>query len=439
MPAGRRAGGCSRVSRYPMTALQLLLWINASLALQALAFGSVAFYRYSRAYRALRRRAADHGVSEADLSIATPPMPKSGPAWSGFREFVVQRKELEDPSGSVCSFYLAPADSRPLPTFHPGQFLTLRIDPGGQGQDRMPVIRCYSLSDRPQTDLYRISIKRALPPPNCSLTPPGVASNHLHDGVKVGDRLSVRAPSGHFYLDDGAGPIVLIAGGIGITPLLSMMNAALHAEPTREVWLFYGVRSGAEHAMKAHLSAMAAQYPSLHLHVCYSRPDPGDVADRDFHHRGHVDLALLRTTLPLRPFQFYVCGPRQMMETLVPSLQDWGVPPSRIHYEAFGPASLARRERAGEGADQETKPLTVTFRRSGTQALWDGRASSLLEFAESLGVKVESGCRAGSCGSCQVTLEAGEVQYDQLPDFDPNPGDCLLCISRPRTDVVLQA
>ena len=133
----------------------------------------------------------------------------------------------------------------------------------------------------------------------------------------------MRAPSGHFYLNDGAGPIVLIAGGIGITPLLSMMNAALHVDPPREMWLFYGVRSGAEHAMKAHLSAMAAQYPSLHLRVCYSRPDPGDVAGRDFHHRGHVDLALLRTTLPLRPFQFYVCGPRQMMETLVPGLEDW--------------------------------------------------------------------------------------------------------------------
>ena len=421
-----------------MTVFQLLLWINAALVVQATVFGSIAFYRHWQNYHALRERAREQGGTEADFTIPAPAMRGSEPAWRGFREFLVQRKELEDPSGSVCSFYLAPADGQPLPTFHAGQYLTFQIDLGASGETRKPIVRCYSLSDRPLPGYYRISVKRALPPPHIPGALPGIASNHFHDHVRIGDRLNVRAPSGHFYLPDGAEPIVLIAGGIGITPMLSMINATLHSGRRRDVWLFYGVRCGLEHAMRTHLNGMAAQHRGLNVQICYSRPGTADAEGRDYQHRGHVDLALLRSTLPLRPFHFYVCGPRQMMETLVPALEDWGVPSERIHYETFGPASLGHREREVPTTDLAAEPVTVTFTKSGTQALWDGRASSLLEFAEGLGLKVESGCRAGSCGSCQVTLEAGEVLYDQRPEFDLIPGDCLLCISRPRTDVVLQ-
>jgi hypothetical protein len=218
-----------------------------------------------------------------------------------------------------------------------------------------------------------------------------------------------------------------------------MLNAALHERSQREMWLFYGVRNAAEHAMRAHLNALSEQRPRFHLHVCYSRPDEAEVKGRDYHHRGHIDLALLRMSLPLRPFHFYICGPRQMMETLVPALEDWGVPLPRIHYEAFGPASLARHARNEEAAKQPAPAWTVTFKKSGQHAIWDGQAASLLDFAEGLGLSVDSGCRAGSCGSCQVTIEHGEVQYQQRPEFDLKPGNCLLCISRPRTDIVLLA
>lgn len=421
-----------------MTALQLLLWINAALAVQATLFGSIAFYRHWRSYGALRKRALEQGATEAELADPVPASSVSEPAWTGYREFVVQRKELEDPSGSVCSFYLVPADGRPLPPFRAGQFLTFRFDVSGGAVSNKAIVRCYSLSERSLPDHYRISVKRALAPARAPEALSGIASNYLHDHVRIGDRLSVRAPSGHFFLQEGTDPVVLIAGGIGITPMLSMLNTALQGAREREVWLFYGVRNGEDHAMKAHLNAMAQRHPSLHLRVCYSQPGANDAEGRDYHHRGHVDLALLRLTLPLRPFHFYVCGPRPLMESVVPALEDWGVPPGRIHYEAFGPASLGTRRREGGTGETEDKAMTVRFTQSGTEALWDPRATSLLEFAEGLGLKVESGCRAGSCGSCQVTLESGEVQYEQRPEFDPAPGDCLLCISRPRTNIVLR-
>ena len=134
----------------------------------------------------------------------------------------------------------------------------------------------------------------------------------------------------------------------------------------------------------------------------------------DYHHRGWIDLQLLRATLKLMRYQFYVCGPRQMMETLVPALAEWGVASDDIYYESFGPASLIKHENATRQvttAETTAQAFTVTFSKSGKSIPWDPAADSLLEFAEANGIEVESGCRAGSCGSCQTGLPAGEVDY----------------------------
>ena len=108
--------------------------------------------------------------------------------------------------------------------------------------------------------------------------------------------------------------------------------------------MFFGVRSGAEHIMKGHLDALQKAHANFHLHVCYSRPSDGDVLGVDYQHRGHADIQLLRSTLPFGRYQFYVCGPKPMMETLVPATRGRGESHrSDIHYESFGPASLTRR------------------------------------------------------------------------------------------------
>ena len=374
-----------------------------------------------------------------------PDMPTNGPSfsgagWTGFREFSVQRRDFEDQSRSICSFYLVPCDGKPLPPFRPGQFLTFRLGVDEPAKDKPKnIVRCYSLSDSPRPDYYRVSIKRVLAPPDHPDVPPGVSSGFFHDHVQVGDRLMIRPPSGHFHLiEDEPLPIVLIGGGIGVTPMLSILNSVLERGVEREVWLYYGVRNGSEHIMKGHLQALAERHDNLHLHVCYSAPGEDEVEGVDYDHHGRVDLPLLRNTLRLARYQFYVCGPKPMMESLVPGLEEWGVDSGDIHYESFGPATLTKHEKPTSAAT-DTQPVNITFSRSGKRLSWNPAAGSLLEFAEANGIDVDSGCRAGSCGSCQTVLAAGQVEYGQQPDADIEPGHCLLCIATPSCDLVLEA
>ncbi len=424
-----------------MTSLSLLLWIVAGIALQLAIYLGIGFLRHWQDYQALHDRA--DGLDLPVAGDASPEIEEAiPPAWPGYRTFRVARKLVEDGAGSVCSFYLVPEDGQALPPFLPGQFLTFGLDlPALSGGGTEQVIRCYSLSDAPRADSYRISVKRVPSPEGCEV-PPGRSSNHFHDQVASGSRLQVRAPAGHFHIDRGDAPVVLIGGGIGITPMLSMLNGCLAEQPGREVWLFYGVRHGGETVMKSHLEALAAAHPNFHLHLCFSAPRPEEVAGRDYQHRGRVDVDLLRMQLPLKPYHYYICGPTAMLESLVPALDDWGVPDARIHFEAFGPASIRRKQAAPAAASPTGEPeagLAVTFAKSGKQLQWQPAAGSLLDFAEANGIAVNSGCRAGSCGTCQTTIRSGEVAYRQAPDFDPEPGTCLLCVCTPKTGVTLEA
>jgi ferredoxin len=128
-----------------------------------------------------------------------------------------------------------------------------------------------------------------------------------------------------------------------------------------------------------------------------------------------------------------------MMETLVPDLSAWGVPDSNIHYETFGPSSLTKQEKPRLVEAETPSELTVTFSKSEKTVQWNNSAASLLEFAEENGIPIDSGCRAGSCGCCQTTIESGELEYVQSPDIDPEQGTGLLCVSVPKTHLTLSA
>lgn len=400
----------------------------------------IVFWRHWQNYQTLRVNAADLNLPLQQPMPASEEIPT---AWAGWRNFRVERKVFEDAAHTICSFYLVPEDGLALPPFHPGQFLTFCLEIPDDHGGNESIIRCYSLSDSPRPDCYRVSIKRA-PAPSGSDFPPGRASGFFHEQVGIGSSLKVRAPAGHFYLDHGNHPVVLIGGGIGITPMLSMLSWSLKEHPEREIWLFYGVRQAQELIMKAQLLALAAAHSNFHLHICCSNPQANEVSGRDYQHHGRIDLALLRQKLALKPYHFYICGPTPLMETLVPALDDWGVPNSHIHFEAFGPASIKRRK--GDATDHlipasdlESSGIVVNFARSGKQIAWQPGAGNLLEFAEANGISVDSGCRAGGCGACQTTIQAGEVAYSQAPDFDPEPGNCLLCVCAPKTSLTLEA
>lgn len=415
-----------------MTVLQLLALISAALLMQ-LAAGLAWAWRRQRPGRA---DAKDDAKDDA-----VPPQ-RSGAAWEGWREFRVIRREQEDRARTQCSFHLRPVDGRPLPDFAPGQFLTFLLTPDGHASaatdGRPSVTRCYSLSDGPDPAHYRVTIRRVLPPAEHPDVAPGLASNHFHDHVQEGDVVLAKAPSGHFRLDpDPTAPVVLIAGGIGITPLMSMLLWIGTRQPRRVVHLYYGLRNGDEHVFRDAMAQTAATLAAFSLHIVYSRPTATDVLGRDYQHAGHVDLALLRRTLPRGGHQFYVCGPPAMMQVLVPGLLAWGVPLADLHFEAFGPASVRLPGRP-EPMATGTRGLEVHFRRASRTLTWDGKDDSLLDFAERHGIAVESGCRSGACGSCETQVLQGSVEYGRDPDHDVAPGHCLLCIGRPGTALALE-
>ncbi|MEB0140649.1 MULTISPECIES: 2Fe-2S iron-sulfur cluster-binding protein [unclassified Undibacterium] len=424
-----------------MTSLTLLLLITLAIVLQLTIYLSYNFWQHWRIFQVLRRQA-----NESDLPIAYDAglvsEQKKSLAWNGLRTFRVSSKTTEDELGLICSFFLVPEDGLALPPFYPGQFLTFQIDLLASAGDANGVseriIRCYSLSDAPAADGYRISVKRALPPAHCQV-PEGRGASYFHDQVEVGRRLQVRAPAGHFYIDRSMAPVVLIAGGIGITPMMSMLNCTLPQQPGREVWLFYGVRQQNELVMRAHLEHLAADYPQFHLRFCFSDTEAiADAADLGCQYRGRIDVTLLRRQLPLKPFHYYICGPTPMLESLVPALKEWGVPQNRIHFESFGPASIPRNNTAALAAEQSDTGIVVSFALADKQVPWQAGSATLLDFAEENGIAVNSGCRTGSCGSCQTTILAGEVAYLQSPDYDPEVGTCLLCVCRPKTSVSLE-
>lgn len=352
---------------------------------------------------------------------------KSESSWNGFRKFRIVDKVTE--AADVVSFHLSPHDGKPLPPFVPGQYLTFQLTVPGQAK---PVVRCYSLSERPGiADRYRVTIKRV---------PGGVGSNHFHDALKVGDIVDVKAPAGQFCLDlQKQTPAVFIAGGVGVTPFLSMVNAVVEAGARREVWFFLGVRNGSEHMMKDHLQALAARHPNLNLHVCYSQPTDEERAAPTpaFRHVGRVSVDLMRRELPDKPFEFYLCGPPTMMNGLISDLKTWGVPDTRIFFEAFGAATVkAPALRAGGTTDVALK---VQFGKTGKSFAWDAAAGSLLDFALRNGVAIDSGCRAGNCGTCLVAIKSGEVAYLREPGVTVEAGSCLTCISVPKSKLVLDA
>ncbi len=399
-----------------MTTLQLLTGITLALLAQVLA--GVAFALW-------RRRVTVDGAPDVAPSRAIP-----GASW---RDFRVVRREFEDAAQTQCSFYLQPVDGAPLWPFQPGQYLTFALKvPDDRAGGERTITRCYSLSDRPDPTGYRITIKRM---------PAGVSSCFFHDRVQPGDVLQVKAPSGHFFIDtDATVPAVFIAGGIGITPMMSMLGWCLAEQPGRVVHLYHGVRSSDEQAFKPWLQELANSHPNFKLHIVYSGPAPEDAQGLEHHHTGHIDLELLRRTLPHGRHQFYVCGPSPMMQSLVPALRAWGVKEADLHFEAFGPATW------GPALPASNEPLAATpsaievrFARSGRTLIWGGQDANLLDFAERQGVTLDSGCRSGSCGSCETALTAGTVGYTETPDHDIAKGHCLLCVGRPLSALVLEA
>jgi nitric oxide dioxygenase len=249
--------------------------------------------------------------------------------WNGWRDFVVASTRPE--SEVIRSFALVPADRGRVMRHRPGQYLTFALDVPGAGRLK----RNYSISSAPQDAAYRISVKREAKPG----TPPGVVSNWLHDQAGPGTRLPVSPPAGEFYLDErSSGPVVLLSGGVGLTPMMSMLEAIVRSGSGRPTWYVHGAENGRVHAMRDHARALAAEARNVTVRTFYNVPDPGDVAGRDYDERGLISSEWLARNTPTEEATYYLCGPRPFLRAMVGSLARRGVPFRRIRYEFFGPA-----------------------------------------------------------------------------------------------------
>ena len=356
-------------------------------------------------------------------------------AWNGYRKFTVAKKVEE--CKDTFSFYLSPHNGRPLPPFKPGQYLTFEVQPPGAPKAQ---IRCYSLSDGALSDdHYRVTIKRYMKEDGT----PGVVSNYFADHVSEGDLLNVKAPSGKFFLDvEVDRPVVLISGGIGITPMLAIARQLTHSKDNREIYFFFGCRNRVDHMFRDEVIELQKANPNMRLHICYSRPLDKDVQGEAYHHEGRVTIDLMKRILPSSNYEYYLCGPGPFMDTLVHGLYVWGVPKKDVKFEAFGPATVKSgpKEPTPQSETDHQAVIPIEFARSGKTVPWDSGMENLLEFAEKNGITtIEGGCRAGGCGSCLVAILQGEVEYILEPGAAPEEGSCLSCICRPKGKLVIDA
>ncbi len=349
-------------------------------------------------------------------------------AWRPFR--VVR---VEDESSVIRSFYLEPDDGDVLLPFEAGQYLTIRVTPADK-----PVIRTYTVSSAPSDTHYRISVKRE---------EDGLVSKFLHDALKPGDLIEARAPRGDFYIDPAeTRPAVLIAGGVGITPMMAMARhvavEGLRTRHARPLTVLHSARTTEQRGFAAAFKELEQgtggqiRYFSLIDH-----PKDTEKAGTDFNGTGRITGNILKQVLPLDDYDFFLCGPPPFMQALYDALRTLGVRDARIAAESFGPASLKRNPgqpvtlaRQEDTPENEAELALVRFAASGFEQNWNRQEGTLLELAEAHGLTPDFSCRSGSCGTCLTKLKSGSVTYRSPVSAEHSEDEVLICCAVPAKD-----
>ncbi len=255
--------------------------------------------------------------------------------WNGFKDFTVINKVAE--SSNITSFYLKPNDGTVINAQKPGQYITVRLNIDGK-----PVMRNYSLSNAPGDDAFRISVKRE-PGINAD-TPHGVVSNYLHDHYQIGDSIELAPPSGEFALeipDDVKTPMVFVAGGVGITPIIAMLHALLEREDatTRPVYLFQCVRDLKVLPFANELAVLAERHGNFHWQVHLSEQTAAEQTILGSLHYDRFSQASLDNVIEgQQPIMLHACGPAALIKDLATMIQVRDQPQDTFRYEFFGPA-----------------------------------------------------------------------------------------------------
>jgi ferredoxin-NADP reductase len=322
--------------------------------------------------------------------------------------------------------------------FKPGQFVAVRIRVDGKDH-----VRCYSISSAPGSiGYFEISVKRQ-----------GCVSNALHATARPGGRLSVRSPGGAFVYPSGDDrPIVLLGGGVGVTPLMSMLRHAVNVEPTRPIALLYSVRTEKDIAFRDELASLSRRHPQLRLRIAAT----GGPVRAPFH-QGRIDEKLLRAAVPnLTDSICFMCGPEPMLNGMKELLRTLGVPAPQIRFELFQAATAVAaglpEERTALSPRLETAPAPGVASASPSggfemHCVQSGKnvpvqmGQTLLDAAEAQGIDMPALCRSGVCGTCRVRVTKGSVdcRSTMLDEDDVKQGFVLACVATPQTHCAVEA
>lgn len=258
---------------------------------------------------------------------------KNQGGWNGRRTFRVKRKNVE--SAEVMSFHLEPEDDGGLPSFLPGQYITLYPSEGNPSSSP----RNYSLSHRPDRKSWRISVKRQHG--TSAHLPEGLVSSFLHDEIHPGDRVELGPPCGVFHLtpEDCAGKsIVLLSAGVGQTPLLSMLHSLAKTRTAARVIYIHVARNGRHHAFREEVADLQKNWFELVVRILYTRPDARDLKSNRPYATGLLRESLWAEAQGDPRAEYYFCGPKRFMRDVRILLNQCGVSSDRQHCEFFGPA-----------------------------------------------------------------------------------------------------
>ena len=330
---------------------------------------------------------------------------------------------------NVKTFRLFPSpNDRFLPfTFRPGQFLNVAFWIGGARMNRS-----YSISSSPnEREHLDLTVRRE---------PRGAVSRHINDLLKVGETIEAGGPVGKFtFSGTEADSIVLIAGGVGITPMMSISRYLTEQSWPGEIFFIYACRTPADFIFADEIAALQRRNPKLRVVVAMSRAEGTDWKGP----RGHLTKELLTQSVPdIASRRIHLCGPPSMMDSAKALLAELGVPPEQVKTEAFGTPTPAPA--AAGTTVKSTAPATgplVTFSNNNKSSKIHVD-QTILELSEELGIGIEFSCRVGTCGVCKVKMTAGEVEMaveDALDPDDKTDGIILACQAKPKGEVTVEA
>lgn len=436
--------GTAAVANEPFGSMRFHLIVIALLAAFAATMIGMYFFKMRRAATLLQDLTGGVPSMPAATAptVATTTGPPSAPSipaeptaqrlnrkWSG----KLRVARVFDETPDVKTFRLMNPLGGTLPFMYlPGQFLTVSIDVEGK-----PVKRSYTIASSPtQQDFAEITVKHE---------GEGVVSGFLHQRVKEGDLLDFSGPSGAFtFSGRECKCILLIGGGVGITPLMSVLRYLTDRSWSGDIFLIYGVKTPRDIIFREELEYLQRRHPNLKIVITVSRPEGTGWTGPT----GHINKELIVQSVPDVATRYvHICGPVPLMETAKTLLAELGVPPGRIKTEAFGPAlgkpepspqpTVAEAERKAAGVSLPTVTFTLSDKSA---SLPPDRP--ILDVADEIGVEIDNSCRVGTCGLCRVKLLSGKVTMeveDGLEPGDKEKGIVLACQAKATANVDVEA